>query len=451
MLLDQVRAKISENCDEMLDTLAGLIAIPSVAEEPDMESSTPYGLPCAVALDTMLHELEKIGMTTKCYAHHVGVADWDNKLEEHLGIMCHLDVVPAVEKDWQTNPFHAVIQDGRIYGRGAIDDKGPAVCVLYALKAIRDAGIKLNRNVRFLLGCNEENGSSDIDYYLEKDHMPPLVFTPDANYPLINLEKGMLRLKFTKETADDIASLQAGTVPNAVPSEAVVVLKKALTETLPEYMKQEQEQLICIGEAAHASTPDLGKNAITELVAFLGKFAGFGDCLALSKLFPVGKNHGEGLGIYCQDDESGELTCVLSMLTVERGRIEGCIDIRYPICTTKENLLEQIETALNQYGFALEPVIISDPHYVAPDQPLVKALLEVYEEETGEKGTCIAIGGGTYVHDIPGGVAFGMEQPGWDYHMHGNDEFIPLDQLLKNTEIMAAAILKLCYDGEEQA
>lgn len=112
--------------------------------------------------------------------------------------------------NWKSDPFTAEIRDGRIYGRGAIDDKGPAVAVLYALRAIRESGIPLRKNVRFLLGCNEENGSTDLEYYMARHAMPPQVFTPDGSYPIIHLEKGMLRLQFTKATADPIARFSAG-------------------------------------------------------------------------------------------------------------------------------------------------------------------------------------------------------------------------------------------------
>lgn len=434
MLLHEIQMRICANLPQMLDTLKTLIAFPSVAS-PRPESGYPYGKPCADALHFMLSELEQLGLTCHNYDNHMGAADWDSSLPPHLGILCHLDVVPAVPENWQSDPFHAEIRGGRIYGRGAIDDKGPAVSVLYALRAIREAGIPLKRNVRFLLGCNEENGSSDLTYYLQKDKMPPQVFTPDGSYPLIHLEKGMLRLKFRKKTQDPIDRLDAGTVPNAVPSEARAELR--------DY----DGQIVSYqGMAAHASTPESGDNAITGLLSKLAEIdaEAFADCTALSRLFPHDCTDGSGLGICCADAESGALTCVCSMLHVRDGEISGCVDIRFPVCTSKEQLLERIRQAFQESGFSLEILLQSDPHHTPKDTPLVKQLLEVYEEQTGEAGACIAIGGGTYVHDIPGGVAFGMEYPGWDYQMHGDNEFIPLDQLRRNTEIMAAAILKIC-------
>lgn len=432
MQLHEVRMRICANFPEQIQTLSDLIAFPSVATPPDA-SETPYGKPCADALYFMLQQLETLGLTCCNYENHMGAADWDVSLPQHLGILCHLDVVPAVAEHWQSDPFRAQIRDGRLYGRGAIDDKGPAVCVLYALRAIREAGIVLKRNVRFLLGCNEENGSSDLAYYLRHNAMPPFVFTPDGSYPLIHLEKGMLRLRFQKQTGDPIAHFNAGTVPNAVPAcaEAVLADGTAIGYT---------------GKAAHASTPEEGDNAITGLLQQLTASSPdrYPDCTVLARLFPHGCTDGSGLGIACADAESGGLTCVLSMLNVQDSLISGCMDIRFPMMAKRGELLRTIREKLGDAGFTLEVLLESDPHHTPKDSPFVQELLEVYTEETGAPGECIAIGGGTYVHDIPGGVAFGMEEPGWDYHMHGDDEFIPLEQLRRNTEMMAAAIVKIC-------
>lgn len=445
MLPESVKNKIHANQPAMLKTLSKLISIPSVAS-PQPENGFPYGKPCAEALDMMLDELDQLGMSCKNYDYHMGAADWDISLPPHLGILCHLDVVPAVASNWNSNPFTAVIRNGCVYGRGAIDDKGPAVSVLYALRAIRESGISLRKNVRFLLGCNEENGSTDLTYYLQKDAMPPQVFTPDGSYPLIHLEKGMLRLEFFKKTSDPIVSFTAGTAPNAVPADASVCLsdgvkmpKPASTEMICDNQKYAYK-----GIAAHASTPESGDNAITGLLAFLAKHPAFTDCKALSNLFPHSCIDGSGLGIACADTESGALTCICSMMHVQDSKLFGCVDIRFPISTTKEAVLKQVQDAFQSYGFTCRALIQSDPHHTPKDTPLVQDLLTVYEAQTGTAGSCIAIGGGTYVHDIPGGVAFGMEYPGWDYHMHGDNEFLPLDQLLQNTEMMAAAIIQIC-------
>ena len=264
--------------------------------------------------------------------------------------------------------------------------------------------------------------------------MPPMVFTPDGNYPVIHIEKGMIRLTFTKKTSDPILSMEAGTAPNAVPAAAEAVLLSG-------------EKVSFTGLAAHASTPESGNNAITGLLTELSGKEAFADCKAVTALFPHGCTGGEGLGIAREDEKSGRLTCICSMMRIKDGEITGTVDIRYPVSVTKEVLLETMQERFAQYGFSMNVLLMNDPHCVPEESDFVQALLSVYEEETGDKGYCIAIGGGTYVHEIEGGVAFGAELPGWDYHMHGDDEFFPVDQLMMTTRMIAAAILRLC--GEE--
>ena len=145
MLPEAVCNRIHTNHADAVETLPRLIGFPSVAA-PQPQDGYPYGKPAADALDFMLHQLEELGMTCTNYDYHMGAADWDDTLPPHLGILCHLDVVPAVPSNWKSDPFTAEIRDGRIYGRGAIDDKGPAVAVLYALRAIRESGIPLRKN-----------------------------------------------------------------------------------------------------------------------------------------------------------------------------------------------------------------------------------------------------------------------------------------------------------------
>ena len=292
MLPELVKQKIEENKSAMLDTLQTLIGIPSVATaEP--ENGTPYGTNCAKALDFMLQTAESFGLHTTNFDYHVGVADTSTDTAPHLGILAHLDVVPVMEENWHTPPFTATIQNDCIYGRGAIDDKGPAVAALYAIKAIADAGIQLKKPVRLLLGCNEENGSTDLEYYNQKDTMPPLVFTPDGSYPLISIEKGMMRIQFeAPATKDSILLLKAGTAPNAVPAQAVCVLPALYHKLLPEncniIANSDFVKLTWNGQAAHASTPETGNNAITGLLELLAKLPDFPMCKALSACFPHG-------------------------------------------------------------------------------------------------------------------------------------------------------------------
>lgn len=415
----------------MMETLRSLISVESVAEQ-NTNSIYPYGDNCAKALNIMMQTAEELGFDVNNYDYHAATADWDNNLGNPvLGIFCHLDVVPATPENWSCHPFTMVIKNGCIYGRGAIDNKGPAVAVMYAMNAIKKTGIKLKKNMRFFFGCNEESGGSDVEYYRSKEKLPPMVFTPDGSYPIIHIEKGMMRFTFSKTIETEVVSMNAGTAANAVPATAKAYLSNGRYE-------------VYNGEAAHASTPETGDNAITGLMKMLAEKEGYAVAKILSELFPHRCTGGEGLGIACEDEESGRLTCVLSMINIRKGVITGTVDIRYPLCTTKEQLTNKIKERLSEFGFDMNILLATDPHKTPENSEFVQTLLSVYEDETGQKGSCIAIGGGTYVHDIQGGVAFGAEMPGYDYRMHGDDEHIPIEHLMATTRMIADAIVRIC-------
>ena len=435
-----MKEKIHALTEEMLENMGRLVAIDSQLGTP--EEGKPFGEGPAKALEEGLKIAEELGFKTVNLDNYCGYAEMGEG-EEIIGIAGHLDIVP-VGGDWTYDPFKLTRDGDYVYGRGTTDDKGPVIEALYAMKLLRDSGVKLNKRVRLIMGCNEENGSSDLEYYQAHAAMPPHVFTPDGNYPLISIEKGMLRLQIQKQINDPICFMQAGTAPNAVPAVAEAQL------TAAPQVPAEQAHLTVQGNtwqytglAAHASTPQTGDNAITGLCTALAQDARFSDCQALLQLFPHGVTDGSGLGIACTDETSGALTCICSMLTVEDGCMTGTVDIRFPLCTSKEALLQQLQERFAAYGFSCEALLASDPHCVPESDPFVQTLLAVYEAETGQPGQCLAIGGGTYVHDIPGGVAFGAEFPGWDYHMHGDDEFMPLAHLIQDVRMIAAAILAL--------
>jgi succinyl-diaminopimelate desuccinylase len=300
---------------------------------------------------------------------------------------------------------------------------------------VKELGIPLKKGVRLIFGTNEENGSADLEYYRKKRSLPPMVFTPDGEYPVINVEKGMLRVYFSASAPENV-EIKAGTVINAVPASCRFSVVEALKDG-PKMTFGTVE-----GASAHASTPEKGENAITKFLAEYGKNVPL--LSGLAELFPHGETDGKSCGLGFSDDISGRMTCVLSMLSTEGGRLHGGIDIRFPIDRTKAEISGIICGRLRDIGFDVDSCEGVEPHCTDGSSDFVQALLRVYERVTGDKGRCIAIGGGTYVHEIEGGVAFGAEFPDTDYHMHSPDEFITVSDLLKNAELMAEAIAEIC-------
>ncbi len=450
---------------QLVESISRLVRIRSVREEA--QPGMPFGPGPAAALAEGLRLAEELGFATKNYDNYVGAVDM-NDLETQLHILCHLDVVGEGTGWTVTEPYEPIEVNGMLYGRGTDDDKGPAVAALLAMQAVRDLGVPLKKNVRLLLGTDEESGSGDIAYYYSKEPYAPCTFSPDGEFPVINLEKGSYKPVFTKTWAAESATprvkeFHGGFRINVLPPEAECLVAglsaeaaqpycdKAAAETGVTYVltqRGDDLHILCKGKGAHASTPEEGVNAITGLIHLLcmlplAKVGSTAALHALNALFPHGDSAGKALGIAQADEMSGPLTLAFSLLELNDTGLSGQFDSRVPVCANEDNCKAVAEAAFAKFGFAAEGGM-QEPHYTPADTPLVSTLLKCYEQYSGRKGECLAIGGGTYVHDIPGGVAFGCAMPGFNGNMHGADEHTCIADQLTAAKIFTQAIIDLC-------
>ena len=462
----KVNEWIESHTRELLDDIKRLCSVPSVKGKA--EEGKPYGDGPYRSLNLGLSIADQYGFATRNYENYVGAADFDPTLPRYLDILAHTDVVPAGEGWTVTEPFEIIEKDGRLYGRGTSDDKGPLMCALYAMRALKETGIPLTKGVRLIMGADEECGSSDIRYYYGIEPEAEMTFSPDGDFPLINIEKGMFHGTISKTYEEEkatprILSLDAGLVINAVPQKAILKfegldlssgeVKQAMEEI------QEQCQVICqvtgedeitvVGASAHASTPETGKNAGLAAILLAAKLplapSEALSCLKkITDLFPYGVTDGSGIGIKMSDAESHDLTCTLDLFHMDPVSMEFRFDSRTPVMANQENCQDVAIRVIQEAGFDCVDFSMIPPHVVPADSPFVKTLLKSYETVTGLKGECIAIGGGTYVHDIKNGVAFGAVMPGIDTRMHGADEFFDIDNIVLATKIFAEAIQNLC-------
>ncbi len=442
-----------KHMNQILASLGEIIAVESVAT---LESEIkPFGEGSAKALEWGEDFLRSLGLKTQNvdgYAVHGDFKDG----EPELAVLSHLDTVPAGE-GWSFPPFELTVKDGVLYGRGTIDDKGPSVAVLYAVKAIKDLGIPVRRNFRVVFGGFEEGGCEDIEYYKKKYPFPKMVFTPDGSFPVLNCEKGLVHLTFRGELEKGeryVPYLKAGTVINAVPGKAEFVAANITADELSHALDrldgfrlitEPQENMlsgVLVGRSAHGSRPENGLNTATALAKAFTQL-GIKGFDRLSKIFVHGDFSGKELGLGFSDSVSGEMTCVLTQLAIDETALTAGVDIRFPIDRTSDEIIGIIKTALNGSGFGVTSVQSMQPHYVDQNCELVQTLLKVYEGVSGKKGECIAEGGVTYVHNMPGAVAFGAEFPWENNNMHGADEHITLETFRTNLNMYANAIVEL--------
>lgn len=450
----KLNAIIESMHDEMIDTLQKWIRVPSVKGEA--APGAPFGKEVRSMLDMALADCEQMGFKTQNFDGYIAHADLgEGSDEDALAILAHLDVVPEGD-GWKYPPYGAVIENGRMYGRGTSDDKGPAVAALYAMKAVKDAGIPLRRKVRLILGCDEESGWEDIAHYNKVATMPRMGFSPDASYPIINIEKGICRLELHGVLSNEglqVIAFNNGERPNVIPGRAsALVAGDAATVAQAEAAAKKLDipaevqltdkgvSITVTGISGHAAYPETARNANGEMLLLLRELGVQGDlCLLADK---IGLDYkGEGLEISVSDGISGYLTCNLGIIRAGEGGVYATLDIRYPVMTNPDMIIKNVSASLP--GMRVDAMEVKEPHYVPAGSELVQNLLDAYHEVTGYERKCLYTGGGTYARSLQEGVAFGASFPQDEDLAHQANEYADIEGLYKNIKIFALAIVKL--------
>ena len=450
----KLNAIIESMHDEMIDTLQKWIRVPSVKGEA--APGAPFGKEVRSMLDMALADCEQMGFKTQNFDGYIAHADLgEGSDEDALAILAHLDVVPEGD-GWKYPPYGAVIENGRMYGRGTSDDKGPAVAALYAMKAVKDAGIPLRRKVRLILGCDEESGWEDIAHYNKVATMPRMGFSPDASYPIINIEKGICRLELHGVLSNEglqVIAFNNGERPNVIPGRAsALVAGDAATVAQAEAAAKKLDipaevqltdkgvSITVTGISGHAAYPETARNANGEMLLLLRELGVQGDLRLLAD--KIGLDYkGEGLEISVSDGISGYLTCNLGIIRAGEGGVYATLDIRYPVMTKPDMMIKNVSASLP--GMRVEAMEVKEPHHVPAGSELVQNLLDAYHEVTGYERKCLYTGGGTYARSLQEGVAFGASFPQDEDLAHQANEYADIEGLYKNIKIFALAIVKL--------
>lgn len=442
--LNRIEKFIERTRDEYLFDLKDIISIPSVESEP--VGDMVFGKNVGLALECLLKMGEKYGFQCENVDYRCGRITlksnskkgipYKEGFENEVGIVGHIDVVPAEPSTWSCEPFTLTVRDGLLLGRGTEDDKGPLIAALYAMRYIKEEYKKeLPFDISIIAGCNEETGMKDLPYYLEKHKAPFFSVTPDASFPVCIGEKGIMTVYVTiPECLSKIESFTGGTVKNAVAGKAESMLKngQALPETSD--ISINKNNATAVGITAHAAIPESGKNAIGILAKYL-----------LENINPQGKEKealeflreaafdykGTVFGINCEDEHSGYLTCVAGVATTEGNSITQSFNIRLPVTKTWDTVIEKIQNFCNEKGYVLKTYGNSKPYYIPADSKEIQLLLNCYNEVTNDEGKPYTIGGGTYAKIFPNTYVYGATQAKYSSLLgagkggaHENDEYI---------------------------
>ncbi len=452
--MSKVNEIIDQQFDGFVKELQSVIRIPSVYAED--ESVYPFGENIDNVLKRVLELAESLGFKTYYDPEgYYGYADYGHG-DEMIGVLGHLDVVPPGDlSKWNRDPFDPVIKDNNLFGRGTQDDKGPTLAALYAFKALVDSeallGRPINKTVRFIFGIDEELLWRSISKYVEKERTPDYGFTPDASFPLIFAEKGLLQIDIKCKNESGLI-FKGGDAYNAVPSTMTVEtasidetknLSKALSDLNYEHTVSHNSVTV-VGKSMHAKDADKGINAITRTL-MAGKRMGWDSNVIR---FITEKINEDALATSlfgdCQDEVSGALKFNVGKVELNPSEEILNIDIRIPVTVSKAYVVEKLEALSKAYGFEMVENDYLRSIYTPLDAPLVKNLLDSYQEVTGDLvSKPVSSGGATYARAMDNCVAFGAAFPTTKETEHQPNEFINLDELKQAMYIYAKAFSKL--------
>ena len=391
------KAEVEKRRDDILEDLKTMLRIESVRDESIATADAPLGPGPKEALDAFLNIGKRDGFEVEEFdgmAGHIKFGDG----KEDLGILAHVDVMPA-GKGWDTDPFNPVIKDGKLYARGASDDKGPSMAAYYGLKIVKELGLPVNKKVRFILGTDEESQWRGMSHYFEKMPAPDFGFSPDAFFPIINGEKGNVSffINFAGSNGDaevKLVHFEAGLRENMVPRDAKAVLAGIKLEDVEAafadfvaanpvsgqaYEEAGNVVLELIGKAAHAQEPRNGENAGTYLATFLANYNLAGDAknfIEFTAKYLHKDSRMNALGATFSDEIMGDLTMNSGIFAFDEnkgGKIT--LNFRFPKGMDENDIKASLTKATAAMNVTIDQGRVQVPHYVSPEDPLVKTLL----------------------------------------------------------------------------
>ena len=455
MIRQTARAWLDAHAEEMIADLQAFTRIRSVSRADLAQPGAPFGPECREMLDFALNRAREMGFDTEDHDGYCGSAISGDR-KDALGIVAHIDVVPEGEQ-WIYPPYGATRVGDFLIGRGTSDDNNAAVLGLYLMRMFRETGLPLKHGIRLLMGCSEETGMEDMEYYVKHYPQPAASLIPDSMFPANYAQKGSIKGMFGIDAGGQIAGFHGGEVFNMVPPSATALLKGVKPFAAGEGIEMCEEngmlRVRATGTAAHAARPEGGLSAIHRLATALvdaGALSGQSEAAMRAVAALSGDIYGERAGIACEDADTGRSTMVCGMARTENGTLSLSVDCRLSIATDVERDSQTLQAYGRSLGFVPRDFSTTTPVYIPKDGPLIGAAQRAYFEVTGDPAEPFTSGGGTYSRLLKNAVTFGLTFPGKRPRpeglpathgaAHGPDEFAYIPDLLRAAEIYALAL-----------
>ena len=437
---------------DIIHDISEFVKLPTVYDPDTVAEGMPYGRYVALGYEWMKEKAKKDGFEVLEYDGHVLVIRIKDNVSPHrIDVASHLDVV-APGGGWEMDPFCGAITEDHIYGRGTVDMKGTLILTYYVLKYIRENKLPCHRELRLVIGCDEERTMQDMRYYIEKAGAPDFAFTPDGKFPYSLGEKGALMWTLDGEMDTCIEELEGGVQCNVVSPIARVKLKgTSLIEHYRAYLKDypypaevdcdgEDTTVALQGKAAHASVPKEGFSATVHLLKMIAEVNNDPLAALLYRCFQ--DHYGSGAGIAYDIPPMGKLTVNLGVLKISQGKLMAQVDCRYPKGISSELLTEKLKETLAPINATLS--YDDQPSLAEPDSPFLEVLLSTYRRISGDAEAQPFISGGvTYSKAIPNCVAFGPAREGDVPLAHQVNERLERERIPELFELYKETMIRL--------
>lgn len=424
---------INNSKSDFYTELKKIISIKSV--KSTAKENAPFGEGPKEALTTIVSIIRKMGFKAGIVNNAMAYAQWGDDDDHYIGVIDHLDVVPAGDK-WISDPYVLTKRGSKYYGRGILDNKGPAFATLWGMYLLKQLGYHPKNTIRIVFGSDEESGSADVKIYLEKEKPPIFGWTADCKYPVVYGERGIVNYAINTLIDDgslsEIGDIQGDMSKDHVPDEVS--------------MRINGEEISYEGKRVPSNAPELGKNSITYLAKKIitnnlvnGQLKNYFKWIVNS----IHEQHfGEGLGIAFKDSDSGKL--IMTPTAISKTESGMCIELamRYPVSYREEDITKGMQKNLPPNS-RIEvtrsiPSVMHDK-----DSKYIRKLSEVYEKVTGLDGTPVTTTGATYARVMPNIIAFGPSFPGQKGIAHKENEWMEDKDILLNMKIYMIAIMEL--------